>query len=126
MIGARSFRSALNRALRQVVGPVVGASVVAYFAYHTVQGERGLMALTQLQTQVTEAKATLDQVRDEREAMERRARLLRPDNLDPDMLEEEARKVLDFTRPDDLVILLPGKPAPQEDKGDGGQNNLNR
>ncbi|HYE00417.1 MAG TPA: septum formation initiator family protein [Alphaproteobacteria bacterium] len=102
----------LNRSLRQIVGPVVGASVVAYFAYHTVQGDRGLGQLTRLQSEVAEAEAVLAQVRGEREAMERRASLLRPDNLDPDMLEERARQLLNHAHPDDLVILLPGRPAP--------------
>ncbi|MFC7332049.1 FtsB family cell division protein [Rhodocista pekingensis] len=105
--------SAFNRAFRQIIGPVLGASVVAYFAYHTVQGDRGLVALTHLQGEVEEASRVLADVRHEREQLEHRARLLRPDNLDPDMLEERARLLLNKTHPDDLVILLPGRPAPQ-------------
>lgn len=117
MIAVRSFSYAMNKVLRQVVGPLVGASIVAYFAYHTVQGDRGLVALNQLQVEVAKAEAVLAEVRTEREEMERRAHLLRPDNLDPDMLEERARILLNQTHPDDLVILLPGKPAPLPPQG---------
>lgn len=113
----RTLRSALGRAVRQTVGPVIGVSVVAYFAYHTVHGDRGLVALTHLQSEVARAQATLDQAKAERDEMERRASLLRPDNLDPDLLEERARAVLNQSHPDDLVILLPRRSATQSTQG---------
>lgn len=117
MIAARPFLNGINRLLGQIVGPVLGAFVVAYFAYHTVQGDRGLVALTHLQGEVAEAQRVLDQVRGERVELERRTTLLRPDSLDPDMLEERARTQLNQSHPDDLVILLPGRPAPQPAQG---------
>lgn len=100
-------RSSLGRVLRQIIGPLIGAAVVGYFAYHTVEGERGLVALTQLQVRVNAAEKALSEVRGERQVLERRARLLRPDNLDPDMLDEQGRRVLDVAGPDDLVVLTP-------------------
>lgn len=117
----RTLRSALGRTIRQIVGPVIGVSVVAYFAYHTVHGDRGLVALTHLQSEVARAQSTLDQVRGEREEMERRASLLRPDNLDPDLLEERARAVLNQSHPDDMVILLPRRSAPHATQGNPDQ-----
>lgn len=117
MTTIRTLRSALGRTVRQVVGPMIGVSVVAYFAYHTVHGDRGLVALTHLQSEVARAQSTLDQVRGEREEMERRASLLRPDNLDPDLLEERARAVLNQSHPDDMVILLPRRSATQSTQG---------
>lgn len=116
-----ALRTALGRTVRQIVGPVIGVSVVAYFAYHTVHGDRGLVALTHLQSEVARAQATLDQVTGEREELERRASLLRPDNLDPDLLEERARVVLNQSHPDDLVILLPRRAAPQPAQGNPDQ-----
>lgn len=109
----RHLRSAASRTLRQTVGPLIGVCVVGYFAYHTVHGERGLVALTHLQNDVADANATLAQVRAEREELERRANLLRPDHLDPDLLEERARAVLNYSHPDELIILLPRRPATQ-------------
>ena len=40
----------------------------------------------------------------EREKLEKRVDLLRPENLDLDMLEERARSVLGLAHPDELVI----------------------
>ena len=32
--------------------------------------------------------------------------MLRPDNLDPDMLEEQSRKLLYFSHKDDIIVIL--------------------
>ncbi|EWY42280.1 septation ring formation regulator EzrA [Skermanella stibiiresistens SB22] len=100
-------RDAMGRALRQTVGPAIGAAIVGYFAYHAVQGDRGLIALSHLQNEIQQAQATLAQVKDERVELEKRASLLRRDHLDPDMLDERARAVLNYSHPDDVIILVP-------------------
>ena len=106
-----SFSKALGGAFRQIVAPLIGAVVVSYFAYYTVEGDRGLVRLGNLQKEVAEADGALRDLLGERETLERRARLLRPDNLDPDMLDERARQLLNAAHPDDLVIFLPNKAA---------------
>jgi cell division protein FtsB len=44
---------------------------------------------------------------DTREALARQVRLLRPENLNRDMLDEQARRTLGLTHPDDVVIYTP-------------------
>ena len=97
----------MGRALRQTIGPAIGAAIVGYFAYHAVQGDRGLIALTHLQNEIQQAQATLAQVSEQRIELEKRASLLRRDHLDPDMLDERARAVLNYSHPDDVIILVP-------------------
>ena len=98
---------ALIRALRQTIGPAIGAAIVGYFAYHAIQGDRGLIALSHLQNEIQQAEAVLAQVRRERTDLEQRASLLKRDHLDPDMLDERARAVLNYSHPDDVIILVP-------------------
>ena len=98
---------ALIRALRQTIGPAIGAAIVGYFAYHAIQGDRGLIALSHLQNEIQQAEAVLAQVRGERTNLEQRASLLKRDHLDPDMLDERARAVLNYSHPDDVIILVP-------------------
>ena len=43
----------------------------------------------------------------ERTRLEHRVQLLRPDSLDPDLLEERARDMLNYGSDDELLILLP-------------------
>ena len=86
--------------------------VAAYFAYHFVAGDRGALALL-------EARATLNAVEAERTAaaadeaaLRKRVALLRPSTLDADMLEEQARRLLNFAADADYVLQTPrGRPA---------------
>lgn len=104
MFQSDRIREVLNRAARHVFWQVLGAGIVFYFVYHAINGDRGFVALSRLQGEIQEARGVLDQVQDQRMQMEQRAWLLRPENLDPDMLDERARAVLDFSNPDDLII----------------------
>ncbi|MBO6781852.1 MAG: septum formation initiator family protein [Alphaproteobacteria bacterium] len=90
---------------RSALWPIVGALLLAYFSYHMVQGEQGVLSLLQLKTKVAQAEALHAGLRAERRELETRVALLRPDNLDPDMVEERARVMLNFAHPDEVVIL---------------------
>jgi len=90
---------------KNAIGPILGICIVGYFAYHAVQGDRGLNAYLSLQQQVAEAQKVEDKLSAERQKWERRVKLLRPDNLDPDMLEERARIMLNYGRKDEITIL---------------------
>lgn len=100
----------IARRARQGILPTLGLALIAYFLYHTVEGERGLASYLSLQQEVRAAKAELKRTTTERAAAEARVSLLRADHLDPDLLEERARILLNYGHPDDLIILLP--PAP--------------
>ena len=91
----------------QFLVSALGVCVVAYFLYHTVEGDRGWFAQVRLQNEVDAAQARLTTLQAEREALDRRVRLMRPESLDPDLLEEEARKTLNYSKPNELVILTP-------------------
>jgi len=38
--------------------------------------------------------------------LERKVSLLRPESLDPDMVEEQGRRLLNFSHPDDIHITV--------------------
>jgi cell division protein FtsB len=107
MVAASSARGLLARLFRPVVAPVLWAAVVGYFAFHAVQGDRGLIALADLEGELATARAALADLRAEREGLEILASRLRPDSLDPDLLDERARAMLDLSHPHDLVVLTP-------------------
>ncbi|MDX1483125.1 MAG: septum formation initiator family protein [Alphaproteobacteria bacterium] len=107
-----NFLGELKRRARHIVGPVLGLTLFGYFAYHVVQGDRGLFAWLRLSQQVDAAEAQYRAVRAERIEFAHRVRLLQPSSLDPDLLEERARAVLGVVHPDDIVILKPqARPA---------------
>ncbi|WP_448204767.1 FtsB family cell division protein [Azospirillum sp. sgz302134] len=102
-----SLKRAAKSAFRHTIGPAIGASVVAYFVYYAVQGDRGLVAMKHLETEIATAESVLQQVRTERERMDRRAQLMRGDHLDRDMLDERARSMLNLSGQHDVIIALP-------------------
>jgi len=85
--------------------PLIGIAVIGYFVYHGLNGARGFWASQQLQVDVATLEAELAELRREREMLEQHVALLRPESLDPDMLEERARMLLNVAHPNDIVIM---------------------
>jgi cell division protein FtsB len=90
---------------RHVIGPLLGVLIVGYFGFHVVHGDRGLLAWLKIKQRVAAAKLVVETSSAERQAMERRVSLLEPGSLDPDMLDERARLMLNYGYTDDIVIL---------------------
>lgn len=101
----------IKRRAKDVIGPVLGFCIVGYFVYHSIEGDRGLVAYLRLTEQIQLARAQLAEVSAERKALEQRVGLLRPNQLDPDMLDERARLLLNLARPDEIVIPDPSAPT---------------
>ncbi len=92
---------------RKILPTVLAASVVGYFGYHALHGERGFLAWRELKQDIAVARSVEAQIAEQRARLERRTALLRADNLDPDLLDERARAVLNFGLPNDRVFLIP-------------------
>jgi cell division protein FtsB len=95
---------AIRLRARVIIGPILGISLVVYFAYHLVQGDRGLIAWLRLTQQIDEARTTLAQVQAARDPLAHRVSLMRG-RLDPDLLDETARGSLNLVGADEVVIF---------------------
>ncbi len=82
-------------------------ALLGYFAWYALKGPRGLPYLDRLQQQQASLALDRDAARKAREALEARVKLMRPDSVDPDLLDQLARENLDMARPGDLVVPLP-------------------
>jgi cell division protein FtsB len=96
--------NAIRQRARVIIGPILGVSLVVYFAYHLVQGERGLLAWMRLSQQIRQARITLAEVHAEQEPKARRVLLLR-DPIDRDLLDEQSRATLNLGGPNEIVIF---------------------
>jgi cell division protein FtsB len=102
MVSRRRLKSALT-----VLGLyAMAALMIGYFWFHAYSGNRGLRARQDIDVQMAELTAELDRLKAERGQWEKRVALLRPDRIDPDMLDERARALLDYTHPHDAVMIL--------------------
>ena len=97
----------IRRRARDVIGPTLGALLVGYFIYHSVQGDRGILAWIHMKLQVAQAEASFVGLHAVRTEFEKRVDRLRSDQLDPDLLDERARVMTGLVRPDEYVIYYP-------------------
>ncbi len=100
-----SLLSEFRSRARHVIGPIVGIAAVGYFAFHAVNGGRGILAFRKLRIEAVAVRGLAEDTAIERRVLENRVRLLEPRSLDPDMLEERARVMLNYGYPDEIVIL---------------------
>ena len=97
----------MRRRAKVLIGPVLGLALTGYFAYHLVEGDRGLRAWMRITQELRLAKSNLADVAAERSALDRRVANMRPEHLDPDLLETQVRRNLDVAAPDEIVIMQP-------------------
>lgn len=96
------------RAILQGLMLYMGAlALIGYFGVNAYIGDHGLEAKRAYKIAIFKLNDELVEVRSEREGWERRIALLRPDKLDPDMLDERARSTLNFVHPSELTLILP-------------------
>jgi cell division protein FtsB len=96
------------RAILTALGLYLGAVLfIGYFGVNAYTGDRGLKAKQDLDAQIARLSAQLAELKAERARWERRTGLLQTDRLDPDMLDERARAMLDDVHPHDVVMMLP-------------------
>jgi cell division protein FtsB len=85
---------------------VMAALLIGYFGVNAYSGNHGLKAKEDLDQQIGTLSADLDRLKRERAQWERRVALLRADRLDPDMLDQQARALLDDVGPNDLILMV--------------------
>jgi cell division protein FtsB len=91
----------------QTFASVLGACIVAYFLYHTIQGERGWLAMLRLQNEVVKSQANLSQLQQDRKELDHRVKLMRPESMDPDLLDEKSRELLNYSKPNEIMVMTP-------------------
>jgi len=95
----------IRRRARYAVVPLICTSVLGYFGYHAVQGDRGISAWVSLGQQIKGVEAQIAVNKSEHDRLEHRVSLLRSDGLSRDMLDERSREVLGLAHADELIIL---------------------
>lgn len=92
------------RSLKQLIPTMLFAAMIAYFGYHALNGEQGVLNWLVVQNQINETEIELASAQAEREALEVRAARLRADSLDLDYVEERATALLNIAHPRDFVV----------------------
>ncbi|MEM7618700.1 MAG: septum formation initiator family protein [Pseudomonadota bacterium] len=91
--------------LRQNMLGIIAISLTIYFSYHLIAGPRGYLELKQLEYQIEQASADLNELEIERAAIEKKVKMMRPGSIDRDLLEERVKHVLGYTAEDEYILL---------------------
>jgi cell division protein FtsB len=91
-------------------GLTVGcAALLGYFAWYANEGPRGYKFRDRLEADAQRLEGELVALQKERSAFEGHVALLRPNSVDPDLLDQLARERLEMAKPDELIVRLPGQ-----------------
>jgi cell division protein FtsB len=105
-----SIGRSIKRRVKATLPSLALLAVAGYFGWSATQGDRGLQAYAHQQDQLRLAQAELGRVNTEVEMWDRRVNALRSNRLDPDVLDERARAILNVAEPSDVIVLYgPGK-----------------
>ncbi len=84
--------------------PAITAVVVGYFGYFAIWGDRGLVALQDVQSHLDVSRERLAQMRDSRARLQHRIDLMAPGSADADLVEELARGQLMDGAPNQVAV----------------------
>lgn len=115
-----AIRLDIAKRAKQLAVPLFCVSVLGYFLFHTIQGDRGVMAWLMLKQEVRLAETKLAALQAERMTLANRVSRLSPQTLDPDLLDEQARLMLNLAGADEVVIMRdrPEPPAAPDSRLD--------
>jgi len=83
---------------------VLGAST--FFAWNAYIGERGLVARKEHKVRIAQLDRQLDELKIERQSLERRVNGIAYDEVDRDLLDERSRVGLNLAHHNDVIIRI--------------------
>jgi cell division protein FtsB len=90
--------------------PLIAIGFSGYFAWHAWHGEFGVEARRQLDATADKLRAELADLSSEKDKVERRVKLLQPQSLESDMLDERGRSILGYAEPNEIAIYPNARP----------------
>ena len=114
------------RAARRAVIPLGLLVVFGYLVLNGIYSERGYFNMQSKRESVRQAEIELSILREERLVLEQRVNLLKGEAIGRDLLEEEARRVLNVAHQDEVVVRMPPNAKilyGESPAGDSGRSN---
>ena len=94
--------------MKRAALPALGLLIIANFVGYAVLGDNGVLSWGDYRRAKAERAVQLTQLEAERARLAQRARLLAPNNVDPDLADELIRRDLGLVRPDEVIIEMDG------------------
>lgn len=94
----------IQQSLRSILPPAICLFLTAYFVWNALHGAHGIESYQQQLKLHEQAQQALHDAHQEQDIWRRRVTALGEQALDPDMLDERSRTMLNSTREGDIVI----------------------
>lgn len=101
----------ITKISKKLVFNIIISLFLVYFIFHTIYGNLGIIAYFKLNQKLEKAYENLENLRVERIEIEHKVKLLRPESLDKDMLDEQARNILGVAAPNEQVFVIDSQPS---------------
>ena len=92
--------------LRSMMPTMIMLGLCLYFSFYLIFGPRGYLNLQHIKETAAIKSIAHHELVVQRKSLEADVKLMRPNSLDPDMAEEQARRTLGYNKPDEIVIDL--------------------
>ena len=86
--------------------PVTTAAFLGYFGFHAFHGSYGLWAMGEFEQKQATLTLQLAYLKGQRRQLEERIASVRPESLDMEIVDVEARRSLNMIRADEIVVRL--------------------
>lgn len=93
----------------RLLRPLLAVFAVFYLLFHALHGERGIYAWIRDQRELRALQTEFEATKAERETVERRVRHLRDGSIDPDLLDEQMRRMMGVMKQGEVMVLDPAE-----------------
>ncbi|WP_350334035.1 FtsB family cell division protein [Coralliovum pocilloporae] len=100
-----STRQRKRRVVAKLYVPLLCVLCLSYFAFHALNGDYGVYAKKRMAVRIASLEAELAALQSEKLRIEHRVSLLKPESLDRDLIDELARRNLNYVHVNDIVVL---------------------
>lgn len=101
-----SRRVNLHAILRRAGAPALALGVIGFFAAYALIGANGVFAYGDYKRQIAKRQTVLAMLEKRRSVLQNRVALLDPAHANPDMVDEQVRRQLNLTHPDEVIVPL--------------------
>jgi cell division protein FtsB len=89
---------------RHAILPLFTFAALAYFSFHAFHGKYGLKAMESYTAELADLQREETRLDGRIAILEHRTSLLRDGTIEKDMVDEQARRVLGLSRPNDIIL----------------------
>lgn len=91
--------------IRKIITILLFVILISYFSYNILSGDRGILSLFQLTEKHKILKDEVKILEEEKRILQSKVNRMKPESLDLDLLEEQARKNLGYAQKNETIYV---------------------